>query len=313
LRHFVTIFNYSYLPFGISLYLSMERNINDFTLWVICVDKDTYNSLDKLSLTKCNLVMIDEIENKDLLEVKSKRTIGEYCWTMTPFLPEHIFKKDNSISEVTYLDADLWFRKNPEEIFDEFNSSSKKVLITDHGYAPEYDSSAISGQFCVQFMIFKRNGCEEVLKWWKMKCLEWCYSYYDKGRFGDQKYLDTWPVIFKNTVHVLSKFYLAMAPWNASVYPYGNSIFWHFHGLKILSIYPKIKIYVGPYYIPSPTIENIYYKYIEDLRLSVNMIKSINGKIQLDKSINSFQSIKGFIKTIFRVLKYFNSKKITEK
>ena len=293
----------------------MRRNIKDFTLWIVCYDSKTYESLEKLNLSQLNLIMINEIEieNDNLLQVKSKRTIGEYCWTMTPFLPEHIFNKDNLISEVTYLDADLWFRKNPTEIFDEFYNSGKKVLITDHGYAPEYDSSGVSGQYCVQFMTFKKGGCEDILEWWKIKCIEWCHSYLDDNRFGDQKYLDTWPEMFKSSVHVLSKFYLALGPWNASVYPYGNSVFYHFHGLKVLSIYPKIKLYIGPYFIPYPTIENVYCKYIEDLRLSVNMIESINGKIEIYKSKNSFQSVRDLLKTSFRFFKHFKSKHIIEK
>jgi hypothetical protein len=45
------------------------------------------------------------------------------------------------VGRVTYLDADLWFRKNPTPIFQEFDKSGKDVSITDHAYSPEYDLS----------------------------------------------------------------------------------------------------------------------------------------------------------------------------
>jgi hypothetical protein len=73
------------------------------------------------------------------------------------------------------------------------------VLITDHGYAPEYDQSATSGQYCVQFMTFERDGGEPVRRWWEERCIEWCYARFEDGKFGDQKYLDDWPYRFKGT------------------------------------------------------------------------------------------------------------------
>ena len=71
--------------------------------------------------------------------------------------------------------------KNPIQIFHECDASRKKVLITDHAYAPEHDQSATSGQYCLQFMTFTRNGGEVVRKWWEERCIEWCYA-----RFEDE-------------------------------------------------------------------------------------------------------------------------------
>ncbi len=99
-----------------------------------------------LALPNVRLLDLEKLETPALLQVKQDRTIVEYCWTLTPFAPRFVF------------DADLWFRKNPAPIFCEFDESGKQVLITDHAYAPEYDQSATSGQYCVQFITFNREG-----------------------------------------------------------------------------------------------------------------------------------------------------------
>jgi hypothetical protein len=188
---------------------------------------------------------------------------------------------------VTYLDADLWFRKNPVAIFSEFDASGKDVLITDHAYAPEHDQSATSGQYCVQFTTFTRNGGEVVRKWWEERCIEWCYARFEDGKFGDQKYLDDWPEIFAQQVHVLTNKELTLAPWNATRFPYGNAVFWHFHSLRILKIAERVlMIDIGPYQLPRQTRKYVYEPYMKDLQAAVDrMLRyGINAKAQAKRN-----------------------------
>ena len=42
MEHFVTIFDSLFLPQGLALHMSMERHIKKYTLWVLCVDRQTY-------------------------------------------------------------------------------------------------------------------------------------------------------------------------------------------------------------------------------------------------------------------------------
>jgi len=212
------------------------------------------------------------LETPELLEVKPERTIGEYCWTLTPFAPRFVFEADSSVERVTYIDADLWFRKNPKSLFDELDSSGKQVLITDHAYAPEYDQSAASGQYCVQFMIFKREFGQRVLKWWEDRCIEWCFNRIEDGKFGDQKYLDDWPERFGDVVHVLQDKELALAPWNATRFPYSNAIFYHFHGLRILS---REQLQIGQYSLPSALKQYVYKPYCDDLKEAIKQLEAI--------------------------------------
>lgn len=276
MEHFVTLFDSLFLPQGLALHKSMQRHIENFTLWILCVDDEAYDVLTKLELQNVRLLQLSKLETSELLAVKPNRSKGEYCWTLTPFAPRFVFEADSNVMRVTYIDADLWFRKNPKPIFDEFDKSGKHVLITDHAYAPEYDQSATSGQYCVQFMTFTRIGGESVRKWWEEKCIEWCYARFEEGKFGDQKYLDDWPERFSDLVHVLENKELALAPWNATRFPYGNGVFWHFHGLRLLS---NRKIDFGSIYlIPANTLKFVYGAYFLDLSEAVNLM-SIHNQI----------------------------------
>ncbi len=271
MEHYVTLFDSLFLPQGLALHASMERHFGSYVLWVLCVDDAVHEVLTRMELANVKLLRLSQLETEELLQVKPGRTKGEYCWTLTPFALRFVFEADASVGRATYLDADLWFRKNPSQIFREFESSGKHVLITDHAYAPEYDLSATRGQYCVQFMTFTRRGGEVVRKWWEDRCLEWCFARFEKGKFGDQKYLDDWPERFLDQVHVLANKELGLAPWNATRFPYGNAVFWHFHALRILDRSRQSLIAnFGPYPLPRKTREHVYAPYLLDLRMALD-------------------------------------------
>ena len=284
MEHFVTLFDKLYLPQGLVLHSSMVKNIPSFKLWILCVDDETYAVMDKLKLANVSLLKLSELETEDLLSVKPDRTTGEYCWTLTPFAPRFVFEADSTVNRVTYIDADLWFRKDPKPIFDEFDHSKKSVLITDHAYAPEFDQSETSGQYCVQFMIFERKLGECVRESWEQNCIEWCYNRVEDGKMGDQKYLDAWPDEFPDHVHVLEEKELCLMPWNATRFPHGNSVFYHFHGLRICS---DRKVDIGGYPLPAVVYQQIYRPYLTELRASVDLLETNNFLIEKQTSHKS--------------------------
>jgi len=295
-EHFVTLFNSLFLPQGLALHMSMERHIREYVLWILCVDDETYEVLGRLDLPNVRRLKLRDLETPELLEVKPERTIGEYCWTLTPFAPRFVFEADSSVERVTYIDADLWFRKHPKQIFNELEASGKHVLITDHAYAPEYDQSATSGQFCVQFMTFTRHGGETVRKWWEERCIEWCFARFEDGKFGDQKYLDDWPERFGDVVHILRDKELALAPWNASRFPYGNAVFYHFHGLRLIS---ENKIEIGNYFLPNALKRNVYQAYYQDMRESLEQLQQVGVKLVAQAKSVSF--VRRYYRTLQRL------------
>lgn len=293
-EHYVTLLNELFLPQLVSLHMSMERHVSNYVLWVICIDESTHAVLSKLSLQNLNLVSLKEFENDTLKALKNERTIGEYCWTLTPITAKIVFELDSSISRITYIDVDVWFRKNPDSIFNEFEASGKSVLITEHHYAPESDISHLSGIFCVQFITFLKSRSENIRSEWESQCIDWCYNRFEDGKFGDQKYLDEWPSKYNNEVHVLQNKEAILAPWNATRFPFSTSIIYHFHKLRIVN---SNKVNIGNYRIPDATIEQIYKPYLSDLKKSIRLLE------RQGYHIKSQTGSYGFFHSIFRRVK----------
>lgn len=238
MRNFCTLFDSTYLTRGLALYHSLQMHCKSFRLYVYCFDDTALEVLAELALPDLVTISLAEFENNDLLSVKQDRTRGEYCWTCTAHtIRDAIMRFD--LSEVTYLDSDMFFFASPDILLNEFRDSGSSVLITEHRYSPHYDQSEKSGIYCVQFMTFKtdKRGME-VLEWWCDRTLEWCYNRYEDGKFGDQKYLDDWTERFEG-VHVLQHSGGGVAPWNVQRYtvsagPMINDVplvFYHFHNL----------------------------------------------------------------------------------
>lgn len=296
MEHYVTLFDSLFLPQGLALHMSMERHLKNYQLWILCVDDEVFEVLRKLNLNNVRLLQLSKLETDELLKVKTERSKGEYCWTLTPFAPRFVFEDDQSVARVTYLDADLWFRKSPKPIFDELNQSGKHVLITDHGYAPEHDQSLNSGQYCVQFITFTRLGGELVRRKWELDCLDWCYCQFLPGKFGDQKYLEKWISLYADLVHVLRDKELALAPWNVSRFPYGHSIFFHFHGLRVAK---NKRVYFGDYEIPDSVIQNVYIPYLKDLKTGCNRLAEVNFRIKPQTNL-SFHHY--YLRRLYRII-----------
>jgi hypothetical protein len=303
MEHYVTIFDSQFLPQGLALRQSMERHLSRYKLWVVCVDDGVFDSLQRMNLSNLEALKLSERESAELLEVKQSRTLGEYCWTLTPFSPKFVFDADQTAKRVTYLDADTWFLKDPKAIFDELQASGKNVLITEHAYADEYDQTSTAGTYCVQFMPFERTKSEAVRQWWEDRCVEWCFARVEDGRFGDQKYLDDWPVRFAKSVHVLEQKNLLQAPWNASKFDCREAVLFHFHGVRLGQ---GATIVTDDFYrIPDATRAGVYLPYFEDLKRALRSIESVGGDIPVQTSgprASRAQRFRGLLSALRRFL-----------
>ena len=294
-KYFITLFNYNYLPQGITMFKSLKQNLPSAKLWVVCMDDKVELFLKKKNYKDLHLISLNKLENKKLLKVKKKRKFVEFCWTLTPFLPSFFFKKFKTAKAVTYLDADMFFYKKLNPIFKEFKNSKKSVFLTEHNFHEKHDFSEVTGKFSVQFMIFRNNKeSKRILKWWQAKCLDWCYDYPDKGRLGDQKYLDQWPKLFKNSIHILKNKKFFQAPWTLDRFKSNDAIVYHFHGLKIQL--DKIHV-INKYGFTKNIIQVIYLPYCKSINKS---LKKINYNFrQMNFNYNFFSKVKFFLKVLF--------------
>jgi lipopolysaccharide biosynthesis glycosyltransferase len=244
--NFCTLFDTNYLSRGVALYSSLKENCTEFHLYIFAFNDKALRVLKELNLEHATLISLKEFEDAELLKVKPTRSVAEYCWTSTSSTILYVLENYN-VESCTYLDADLFFYSSPESLLVEMGD--KSILITEHRYSPQYNKELKSGKYCVQFVTFKNdvNGLT-ALRWWRERCLEWCYAYYEDGKFGDQLYLDDWTERFDG-VHVLEHPGGGLAPWNVQQYDFfhrknrlwgrekktGNefpAVFYHFHYLR---------------------------------------------------------------------------------
>lgn len=272
MMNFCTLFDSNYLDRGLVLHESLMQESKDFHLYIIPFDREALRILENLQLSNVTLIPLSDFENDDLLRVKPSRSRAEYCWTSTPYALDYVLNRFG-VAQCTYLDADLCFYGDPSILLDEMGENS--VLITEHRYTKEYDQSATSGIYCVQFLSIKNTtDGRTTLSWWRDRCLEWCYARMEDGKFGDQKYLDDWTTRFKG-VHVLQHPGGGVAPWNVQQYPVkrdaagkwqvsGNYplIFYHFHHIKFL---PGDRIDISPYRHDADGVYSLYADYLRRL------------------------------------------------
>jgi hypothetical protein len=273
--NFCTLFDSNYISRGVALFESLKKNSPDFHLYIVAFDEECYQYLEKLQEPELTVISLPDFEDEKLQQVKSGRTAAEYCWTCTPSVILFCIEKFQ-LPSCTYVDADLIFYDNPQILFNEMEKDS--ILITEHRYTRAYDVSATHGIYCVQFMYFKNDEYGlNALRWWRDRCLEWCFAYLEDGKFGDQKYLDDWPERFPG-VHVLQHPGGGLAPWNIQQYSIGQTdgkiyvsdkkkgtrhllVFYHFHGLKFFSD-EKVACCAALYELDRDVKEILYFPYI---------------------------------------------------
>lgn len=239
MMNFCTLFDSGYIQRGLALYESLCKTCDRFRLYIMAFDDISYDILANLHLVSMTVVNLKNFENEELLAVKPTRTRAEYCWTCGPSVIYYFITRYN-LESCTYLDADLMFYRSPQNLFEEIGDNS--IAITDH-YAP-YEIPA--GRYCVQFMYFKNDEWGmKALTWWRDRCIEWCYAHFEDGKYGDQKYLEEFPKLFKK-VHVIETRGAGIASWNLDQYQfnpekweikYGNNkydiVFVHYHALSM--------------------------------------------------------------------------------
>lgn len=275
-----TLFNRGFLTRGISLYRSLERVCPEFCLYVFAFDDFTADYLRDLALPSMRVIPLAEFEDQELLRVKPTRTSGEYCWTCASSTILYVLEKFHAPS-CTYLDADVCFYGDPRLIEDSLAGYS--IGITPHRYAPgaKRTSAEAHGIYCVQYVTIRNDEHGlEALRWWRDRCIEWCYGRFEEGKFGDQKYLDDWPARFQK-VKVIDNPGAGMAPWNAARYNLTENsaggfnireiatgeesslVFFHFHALRFYSG-KRINLVGGGYPLSSFIIDRLYGPYVNE-------------------------------------------------
>ncbi len=303
------------------MYNSLSRFSGKFHLYIFAFDELALEILRSLNLNDVTLVSLNDFETEELKEVKKTRSIAEYCWTCTPSIISYVLKNYN-VPDCTYIDSDLCFYSDPSVLISEMVENKKNVLITEHRFSalPRLYELKRGGRFCVQFITFlNENSSLEVLERWRSQCIEWCYARYEEGKFGDQKYLEEWPLIYSN-IHILKHQGGGIAPWNLTKYSFvrhgdtitGNVrktrslfevVFFHFQYVKFL---PDGIHDIGWYYISSSVKKMFYLPYLKELQKIENKLKNLNSKYKTGYTVYTTESFRDRLKIVAKKVFGYN-------
>lgn len=248
------------------------------------MDNVVYQLLGTMDLQNTELISLAEFEDPDLLSIKRTRTVEEYCWTCTPSLPLYIMKQHPDLNTISYLDADLFFFSSPEPIYEEFGDRS--IMIIPHRFPKERDDLLEkAGIYNVSMLAFRNDrNSFECLRWWRDKCIEWCFRESEDGRLGDQKYLDDWPQRFFK-VHVLRHKGANVGPWNLYRYDIRTAdnrifvdeiplVFYHFHAVELYAD-SRFRLHTFLSDISLRNKQTIYGPYLRALEYAMRTVKTV--------------------------------------
>lgn len=227
----------------VAMYHSLKRCLPKAVMAVLAVDAESEKALNALKLPELTVIPAGQLEDEELKAIKAERNSSEYCWTLKPVLLLYLYEVFREYSIFAYIDSDLFFFDNPLKLFRGLEGWS--VILTTH----KVNRRANGG-----FVAFSRSiHGYKALKWWRDRCLEWCYSYNDNGRFADQGYLDFMRKRFKGVIY-LDMPGANVATWNYFNYEFslrgrhiyadkGRLIFFHFSGLRLRDAGGSVVLY----------------------------------------------------------------------
>ena len=194
---FCTIADKNYLTKALAMYQSLTDNLEQFTLYFLCLDDETFLKLEQLELPNLYIVRLALLESLDIELRNAKNNppskygtqYSQYCWCLTPYFTNYILtnycKKDEYL---TYVDSDIYFYGSPKKIIEEMKGMS--VGIHTHRFTPPFKETD-SGWYNVGIVVFKNdydgNNISNLWKSWLLNQNNLNYEQY--GKCGDQKYL----------------------------------------------------------------------------------------------------------------------------
>jgi len=307
MRFYCTHFDINYIAYARSLYDSLVVHGGEFKLVMFCMCDESYNYLQKANLENVVLVHFEKLEKflPNLLAVKHTRSKVEYFYTCSPCTCYYVLKHYEEADIITYLDADLYFFNSPAPLFEELGDNS--IGIIEHKFSFFSKRNLIYGRFNVGWINFRNDEVGiQCLTDWMEDCIDWCYHKLEDGKYGDQKYLDSWPNKYPN-LKILNHKGANLGMWNVGNYKLTERqgciyvddeklLFYHFASLNQVS--EKVfKTNLSKVFVRTSGVlrTKIYLPYA--INLHNNMLKKQRVFTKSDTHIKS--NIWAFLKTKF--------------
>lgn len=184
------------------------------SITVLCLSEICQRVLQRLAEPGVDLIGLSDFErsNPDVLAIKETRSLRDYYFTMSGCLVDWLLRDSAPEGTVTYVDADLLFYTSPAPLFAAMDGASVGLV----GHRHHWWTRRLEkyGRFNVGWVCFRADKTgREAARWWRERCIEWCYGCVDGDRFADQKYLDHIFERFPNVVEIAHPG-ANIGPWN---------------------------------------------------------------------------------------------------
>ena len=275
--HFCTYFDLNYLPYAKLLSKSLFKYNKSITLFIVCMDKEVLNILNREPILNSVVYSHNELINfkPRLKKIKNERSKAEYFFTCSAQVCDFVFDKNPDIKLLNYVDCDLYFYNSLKPLFAELGNAS--VGIIEHKFHWLNKSKRKYGRFNVGWISFRNDKVgRQCVSDWATQCMDWCYQKLEYGKYADQKYLDQWPKKYPG-LKILKHKGANLAIWNLKNYKLNFTkglilidnqplLFYHFAGLRQLDA-KTFKTNLSSYYISlkGVLLNNIYIPYINQL------------------------------------------------
>lgn len=317
---YCTLFDFGFVHVGIVMIDSFLENNDSSKMYVLCMDDQVYGILsEKYRLDYSDRVItisLKDFMSDEISLIRDNRTWREFCWTCSALSIKYVFERYKE-EICTYVDADLRFYADPDDLIDEMMDYGKSVQIVEHRFKMNSSGKRQvkeSGRFCVEFNTFVNNKeGNTVLNDWIKSVLDKC-SEDNKSGLGDQYYLDEWPDKY-DCVHILQNPGAGIAPWNINryklvrkenavdstairlIYDKKTDVKAYFYHFTHISYYNEntvnINVFSRYYPLDKDTLYGFYLPYLKEL-------KTIS--CQLGVTLNNKPGLKQKEKTTFMVM-----------
>jgi hypothetical protein len=234
--------------------------------------------------------VVDFLGENLVLQLKSERLLLEFMWTLPSVILSKMLNSEETISDIVYLDADIYFYSDPKVIWEEVKLGN--VSIVSHNFSDRLRKIfRDSGEFNVSWVSIPNSEFgREVARNWAENCLELCpeIPVSKNGRFvyGDQRYLDYWREDFGSRIQVIQNPGVGVAPWNYEKFQISANepflvddwplVFYHFSSHQFGFVLARK---MGSEYSKTTKLPKTLYKnYERDLKASVHQLGMRNWK-----------------------------------
>ena len=242
---------------------------------ILCLSEKTKEYLSEICKPNWKLVGVDDIEDPEYSLLKNIRPWREFCWTAASVTLNYLSRHTSS-EFLGYIDADCFFFHSIDTLVHEIGNSS--ILIFRHNFSSDrIYSLKSSGEFNVGVILGKSDTFfSDCIRDWRNKVISECVLDPENRKCGDQTYLNDWPKLHSG-VNISENKEACVGPWNLNNYRRFTKskslldgkplIFYHFHGLKFISLSTVYCICLSApgYAIKTENYKSIYTHYIKVL------------------------------------------------